>query len=388
MIGGLIYGSIGNVSLNQVGAVAYAADDWQDLESGDIVSAFQAYCKSRNILVEGSAAYAATTWTTSTFNRLCDQLGIDITELQAQIKKKTDGNLGTRWLFSVTGVTGFNRIAAELLQNNNLSVGDANVHKNVYSGKIFSDDDGNKCLIYIISSTTQGNGTTSNTSKNNIVAHGTYLKYSNDSIYDGQNISFNINGNRYSSVVRLNTGNGVYTESGTGYTIANADAYYFFKSSFIEEGCITVYYVQNENRYYLGSIGIPYEEYLRPYYKNTFNLMSLNVINPNSNTDTDVYINTPDDDPIEPQIPEDEPIEIGDDGDTSGGGGGDGGGDEPSDPDNWEPTTPTIPDPSSPDFPSVEIPDIDIPDLPSLNFSLGDLSEKFPFSIPFDAIAV
>ena len=91
----------------------------------------------------------------------------------------------------------------------------------------------------------------------------------------------------------------------------------------------------------------------------------------------DTYISDGDDEPLPTTPP-------GGSGDPGGGGGDDPGGD----PDNWNPTTPTIPDPSSPDFPSVELPDIDIPDLPSLNFSLGDLREKFPFSLPFDIIAV
>lgn len=124
-----------------------ASDNWTDIDSSDLGSAFRAYCKSRNLAIEGSILDATTTWTTETVNSICQTLGIDITTLQAQCKKATDGNIGYKWLFSVTGMSLWNRIFAELLQNNNLSVGDNDVEKVVYSGEIFTDLDGNKCLV-------------------------------------------------------------------------------------------------------------------------------------------------------------------------------------------------------------------------------------------------
>ena len=129
------------VRVNDVPSSKVWADDgWSSVSSNsELVQAFQAYCKSRNLAIEGSSVDAITSFTTSTFNNICNKLGIDSSALQAQIKKRSDGNLGLRWLFTVTGTATFNRIFAELLQNNNLSVGDNNINDNVYSGDIFYD---------------------------------------------------------------------------------------------------------------------------------------------------------------------------------------------------------------------------------------------------------
>ena len=73
---------------------SYAAtipEGWTQASSNaDLVSAFKAYCKSRNLAIEGSIADAVTSFTTSTFNNICNTLGIDVTALQAEIASRTD----------------------------------------------------------------------------------------------------------------------------------------------------------------------------------------------------------------------------------------------------------------------------------------------------------
>ena len=112
-----------------------SSNEWQNTNLDDQAKAFLYYCKSRNLAVEGSVADALTTWSTDTYYKLCNKLGINPTSIQSDIKKATDGNAGVKFLFNATGMSAMNRIFAEFLQNNNLSVGDTVNNQNLYDGK-------------------------------------------------------------------------------------------------------------------------------------------------------------------------------------------------------------------------------------------------------------
>lgn len=131
-------------------------DNWTNVTTNaELVEAFRYYCKSRDVTIDGSIADGVTKFTTATFNGLCNSLGIDITSLQAHLKRDTDGNAGVRFLFDSTGINAYNRIFAQFLQDNDLEVGDSvpvSDPKVLYSGVLFEDYDHNKCLAYVCTS--------------------------------------------------------------------------------------------------------------------------------------------------------------------------------------------------------------------------------------------
>lgn len=129
-------------------------ENWQNVTTNEqLVDAFRYYCKARNITIDGSFADAVTTFTTNTFNDICNGIGIDITALQANIKYRTDGNIGIQYMFDSVGITAYNRIFAEFLQNNNLEVGDENINDLVFSSKYVQLWDDSHILCYVINGT-------------------------------------------------------------------------------------------------------------------------------------------------------------------------------------------------------------------------------------------
>lgn len=379
------------------GIDVYGASNSTDRQ--DLIDSFTAYCKSRNLLVNGSVLGSAAEWTGTTIEQIISLLGIDMDYLQSQISKEVSSNFGVRYALTSTGIGLYNRIFAELLQREELEVNDTNVDKKVYSGKIFTDADGNKCLVYVLPKMTNWNDSSSKP-----LYYGSVYKYD------------------YKQLIRLYEAgyrNPVYrvsaSQTDTTVFYKDRDEYYdpiygFFREPAVTEqvyakslssgnvdltgsriiGCLE----SNPDVLYFGSLNYmgyndnpDFPDY--PYYG--WSLFW--VINDSDSEPTDVDVKTPDDKPIKPSLPDDKPINIYPSGDTDHDTGDDnpggGGGDNPGGyPDNWNPTTPSIPTPTNPNFPTVELPDIDIPNLPSLNFSLGDLRNKFPFSLPFDIITV
>ena len=128
-------------------------DDWQNVTTNEqLVEAFQYYCKSRDITFEGSVADAVTSFTTQTFQNACRGAGIDMNSIQAHLKYDTDNLGNTRYLFDATGISLYNRIFAQFLQDNELEVGDENVNKNINDGYSYN---GISCYEYA-SSTNNG----------------------------------------------------------------------------------------------------------------------------------------------------------------------------------------------------------------------------------------
>ena len=242
---------------------------WTQVSSNEqLVQAFKAYCKSRNLAIEGSLADAVTSFTTTTFNNICNTLGIDITQLQADIKYRSDGNIGLRWLFNTSGATAFNRIFAEFLQNNNLSVGDSanETNNTVYNGKYFQTFDGYNVLLFITDSNNLINPNNSDTlysnlKGSNIISYGSYYKYSPSYIrslptpftlnlqpIDG--LSINIKSyNWISGLVNFNS----------GYTYSRY-AYQLIDGTYCSEGYPIIFYNQTNNTYHLGVYTLVYKK--------------------------------------------------------------------------------------------------------------------------------
>ena len=142
---------------------ADTVSEWTNVTTNDqLADAFRYYCKSNDLTIEGSVADGVTTFTTYTFQNICNAIGIDMTALQANIKYRTDNSGNIEYLFDSTGVTAYNRIFSQFLQDNNIEVGDS-VNDTLYSGYIYVDYEGHNHLCTVINST--GN-------YNNVVAVG------------------------------------------------------------------------------------------------------------------------------------------------------------------------------------------------------------------------
>lgn len=341
---------------------SYAATTWDDVTSNEeLVQAFQAYCKSRNLAIEGSVADAVTAFTTSTFNSICDNLGIDSTALQANLKKSTDSNVGLQFLFDDLGITAYNRIFAEFLQNNNLSVGDTVEDTELYNG-MYMDN----ALLYVTSTNISG---LCDGSFFTLTSRGTpYISSSGlVSVYEADSetspyktLEFNIDGVRLLLEVFYYNSDGSYY-AGWG-SRSQVDQYHvILPSSNVSYtnyfGYAALVYSTYDQKTYFCEI--TQENDWSHYYiskpsGNSIDTQPVNAIISITTNNLVINNNTYEGDTI-----------INQEGGTGGdsGGGGSGGGDTTID---------------------VSFPSITLPDLSGINWSLEGLTTKFPFCIPFD----
>lgn len=378
--------------------IVYAADDWEESSIADQVNAFKAYCKSRNVAIDGSILDAVTSWTTSTYNDICNSLGIDPAQLQAEIKHRTDSNKGLQWLFTQQGLSAYNRIFAEFLQNNDLNVGDEVENKQVYSGKYFTDADGNGCFIWVMPSRI-------NVDSNNVypIVYGDTYKYTGLDIADlydsGVNeVTLNLLDNQlytfpisFYESSRDHFTNLYYIDN---YTIGTQGWYFHIckatRGGITIHNRLIIYTVSDTNYLYLGSLT---EKQGAPYLID-YGWINLTTIDSDSdNTENaDIYITT--NNKIinnETTINEGDTYIINNYGEPDSGDNDDGNPDdeypvpdikEPiSEPGNYNPGgTTEIGSDGTIDFPDFDI------NLPSINWSLDGITKKFPFCIPFDIV--
>ena len=375
---------------------------WTQVSSNEqLVQAFKAYCKSRNLAIEGSVADAVTTFTTDTFNNICNTLGINSTQLQAELKYKTDSNVGLQWLFTASGVDAFNRIFAEFLQNNDLSVGDNIESKNVYNGKDIIIGD-NRCTVFVTN-----NSLCVFRDKPSFLQYGTPFIYSRStliSLSDGSTISFPINNNIYQ--YRISVGNGT-VNSGGGWKAENAIGININGSSDWltakvingrvyrgTDGSIFDYHYidgycgicEYEGNFYLGVYSV-YVDKSGATKDAFYNLVDItNLLDDENIQNVNVYLTT-NNTTINNNNYEGDTI-INNNGDTIVNP------DNPSDPDNpitpidpTNPGQPTVPDDlPTPDLePSTDW-NIEFPDLEIPNWILNGKQYKFPFDIPFNVM--
>ena len=366
-------------------------DNWESVTTNaELVDAFRYYCKSRDLTIEGSIADGVTSFTTQTFNNICNVLGYDLTALQAHLKKETDGS-NVRYLFDSTGITAYNAIFAQFLQDNDLSVGDSADENNntVYTGEVFTDNNGTSCLVWYLTSGS-ANGTTTNI----ITNKGSYYLYNPEYIASlGQqtNLTFYL-------TFADNTSSTNYTKTVYYYKWSDNTYRYAWNSNSVSDVTSgTLYSTRGNGSLFKGgtiiarvnngnlslmSIGIGYGASAGKYWSYTIKtsiypyeggnnvnnctvyLTTNNKVINNNNYEGDTIIgddNEPDPGPSEP----------------SGGtppnwdlGGGEGTA-EDGNGNTWNIT-----------WPSFELPDLNI------DWSINGLSEKFPFSIPFDLVAL
>lgn len=353
-----------------------AQDQWEDVTSNEqLADAFRAYCKSRNTVIDGSVLDAVTSFTTTTFNNLCNTLGIDVTLLQAELHRSYTGS-GYKYAFSQLGLSTYNRIFAEFLQNNDLSVGDSVEDKVLKSGRWFQDDDGNGCWCYITNYQTFGFFDWNNIS----VVGSTYI-YNGSTLYSllpssGSEFSFDIHINSSTYTLRATRAqnNNVYLYGTLGSdVIYNPDSW---------TGDMVVCYYS-----YLDKLSVSVRHYVRGSGANFRVIPIIDITSSGSSVDTSVNLNTFNNTVInnETVINEGDTYIINQDGEPET--------DDPVPDDpgsDWNPVLPDVPDAGS--DPSggntIDWPDLDLPDFDLPNFSLGDLRLKFPFSIPFDIVSI
>lgn len=336
------------------------SDDWTQVTTNEqLVEAFRYYCKSRDVTIDGSIANAVTQFTTKSFNGIVNFLGIDVTALQAHLKYRTDGNLGLRYLFDREGISAYNRIFAQFLQDNDLAVGDQVENKEVLSGLWWQDDggDGCFCLIYNgYNSTITKQGTVyRNLDANYFSTLTTAGSISDHFIYNNVNYPYYIvtevtNTYRRVSVNKINTYNSniyILRTSGTntneGYVCAIYDTYFNkYYWGYVRNNGTTV-----EKLYELDNVVIQNG--------NVYITTNNTTIN-NNNYEGDTIINNNGDTNYYPDNP-----------------------DTPDNPDPWQPTYPNEPT-GDPDDWGVELPNLDIP------WFLQGKEDKFPWDIPFNII--
>lgn len=359
----------------------YASNGWENADLEKQVEAFKAYCKSRNLTIDGSIANAVTRFTTNTYQSICNTLGININALQAEIKYRTDSNIGLQWFFTSSGLSAYNRIFAEFLQNNQIEVGQNIGNEVIYSAKSI---DG--FLIYEVNAV----GVFRDNSY--ILKYGdVYKNYygvnfigtsSNEfTLFDDTGIvnssagGFSTGGlilgsGHYSIKFSKGSVRALYGElSNNNNTVYNPAFVLFFNMSGYQYRRL---YLGLQNEYY----NKPDEFYSRLDELTYINTSDLNVVDakvyittnnktinqPTTINEGDTYIINNDGDVYEDDTPPTyDPYPEG--GGTTGGSittGGDGG--------------------------DINFPNFNF-DIPSINWSLGDLSNKFPFSIPFDLVA-
>lgn len=380
---------LGQLTLN-----VHAIDNTESVTRDDMVDAFKAYCKSRDLTIDGSILDAVDNFTSDAFQKICNTIGIDITALQAEINKIVDptSNSLKYFAFTATGINGFNRIFAQLLQDNDLAVGDENVDKTVYSGDWWEDDNGKGCFLYYINLSPGSSNvlySSHDVNKSNITKYGTFI-YNSGALIDMtsgvnsfNNLSFTVNGVNYSG--NLSSANA--NSNGLGYSYINRsyagqnrniltayDRYWTFDCPGTDTygGC-SVYKFSN-GKYGIGFIGINAGWTVVD--TNVFNIRCYILPSDQTTTPTDINVKSP---VIKPELP-DEPTNIAPDGNYT-----------PTDQDPTEPP----PDPTGgtppdwgmdtdvePDGDGWKIP-FSLPDL-DIDWSIQGLQNKFPLSIPFD----
>lgn len=339
----------------------------------DQVDAFRSYCKSRNLFIEGSALDTVSSVTSEIYQHLVADAGLDINQLQNEIYKKTNDNVGAQWFFTTTGISAYNRLFAEFLQNNNLAVGDENVDKTLYSGKSYTDPDGNKCLVWVCTSLPQN----ANYPSDKILYRGSAYLYNTSQLVAMNGSSVTYHPTTSQSITKyILTQDGVIRmcyQNNYSYGTAISGKYSDGDTYFDGKGIIA-YTPSNDKYYFAGYMRRTWSRYntntetFFDWVQLTFSSdqvenanvnVTSTVIN-NNNYEGDTYITNEGD--VNP--PAETPSGGNDPGWNVGGGQG------------------SYDDGQGNNY-TINFPDFELPDL-NIDWSIQGLGNKFPFSIPFD----
>lgn len=354
----------------------------------ELAQSFNDYCKSRDAEFTSTMPGATYTYIYNYMKKGANYLGYDIDSIQEGLYKSytASGTIG-KWYMTTQTIDFYNRLFAYLINENDLQVGDsANV--NLYSGLAYTDYDGNTCLIYVSRSNVPSNDSFTNNLYDDAVSNfsslGTPYKYTSEDIgrmfYNSENPYFRTSASNTINRT-LNLRNADYLVSDSKFKPSGQTFGLFGTvNNYVSDGYYCVCRFANyTDRLYLcswtsrtapnGEVRCDFAKYLilqtsSDFATNNLNINFVTIDNKTINNNTyegDTIINN--NGTVEHKDPVYNPY--------PGGGGT---------------TTPPGSSGGSGSGGTINLPDIDL-DLPSINWSLGDLSSKFPFSIPFDLLA-
>lgn len=357
----------------------------------DLASSFNDYVKSRNANFNGSLPDATNIYILNLMNKGAQNLDTNLDTIKSKIAKKSETGGKVIWYFDSTVTNFYNRLFEFLLQDLDLSVGDT-ADKELYNGLTFTDDDGNMCLVYVITAIGSNSETNNSDYPDNLVLQkGTYLKYDSAdlvNLFNAGNTTAVIKANNRKYTFNLRNTNNCYSFTAVNQTTfyANGSDYSSTKLNMYARGYPIAYIIKSANsdplpnvvrigyytkgRFtntnnvvrYMGSIGTP-DNTSVPIDNTanvTVNFVTVNnqTIN-NNNYEGDTYITN------EGDVINNNPSPGGQDPGWDVGGG-------QGSYDDGQGNNYTI------NFPDFELPDLNI------DWSIQGLGNKFPFSIPFD----
>lgn len=373
------------ITLSFLGSVSFVyADDaetppingggaWLPCNSRDnFVASWKAYCMRRNTYNTNTPTFSSAliNWDYDMTMDLCKALNIDMEALQAGLwyRVQNDGTLA--FFYNSSAIAKLNQMYSKYV--NDYAITPNTVNKQIYSGELFEDDDGNQCLVFFCSYLT-----TQLQENTGIVRYGTTYKYNGNDIYNfynqGQNtVSFKIKGSTHNVNIQTIADTYQYVMLGS------CRIYPLFTppSSYPSIGKCCIIKNTSNNNYFIGVYNEFYYGTQNPWYcyssvKSLYNPTVQNAnINANRGEDTETpsgpqHIKTPAED-IQDYLENNYPVQTAP---------------PPTDPYDPNPTGgSTTTDPSGNTEFNWQMPELNI------DWDLGDLSHIFPFSIPFDLI--
>lgn len=370
--------------------------EWENCTTAEEqAEAFKAYCKSRDLTIEGTFADGVTSFTTQVYQNLVNTLGLDINALQADIKKTTDSNGVTKFLFNASGISAMNRIFSQFLQDHELEVGDTVDDLDIYDGFYFTDRDGITVLCTVVTFANRNlYRAVINSSDITYFKKGSVYKYDGNyfinqfysnnvsspmtvyfNLYNSANVASDFPTTINYSRESMGTAKGtrIYMGDGNGSDLSYRlySASYDTPLSSSNVGMFTIIYRNNNSKFYLGIVNNNYCNCIYELGSESdadgliINLTTNNNIINNNNYTNNTYTTINNDGDVYNYDTDDEP-----------------------DPDT--PVTP--PDPPTPDDPSGGTPpddwDIELPDLSNTDWVIYGLEKKFPWDIPFNMMFI
>lgn len=338
--------------------------DWSNCSTAEEqAEAFRAYCKSRDLTIEGTVSDAVTSFTTQTYNKLVSVLGLNIDSIAYDVKKSIDSNTGLKYLYNSSGASVFARLFQQFLYDNELAVGDEILNQNLHSGLFY-----NGCFVY-------------NVKQTGILKDDFFISLG--SIYSPFTSQFLLNniGTNYNVVPFINSDLSVdiicRNALNPNIKIISGKSYIYTSSNYNYDFSNFGYFVIN------GDLSKLYFGYLSRYTYNNelYSEVDNYLVSPDETiSNANVYLTTNNKTINNNNYENNTYTVINNNGDVYNY-------DSEDEPSPDTPITPpggTVPDWGTGD--GIDFPKINLPDL-NIDWKINGLTEKFPFSIPFDLVA-
>lgn len=360
---------------------AYDDDGWENVSSeSDTVKAVMSIWKAYQFYYNTQPAGLYTNFTYNKLEKYLADCGYTVDDLNQHLRKRYD-ELNSVWCYKIfaDGIKIVNDIWDTMLASSGIT---PNSNQTVYSGKYFTDADGNKVMCFITyGSAGDYSGNVLNVG-GTFTAFGTKYTHYGSEFVNMSSVTYHTTSTQTLTKTVIDSGTGTGSGSYQNFRCIqeNYQPVYAYTGYIIGYDCII--YNTGTNKYYLGTF-IEYNRLnqdssinYRAYRIRSLDIISNDGIKGNSSAtahrgddtnkldDTKDHIITPPDDL---EDPEDEPII------------------EPVTP-TQPPTDPNVPNPTGGNV-NPESGDVNW-QMPNLNidWDLGDFTHIFPFSIPYDLI--